>query len=171
MLSSQYQSTSLTNSISGSGFRDWIISSTASPLVSRQLHGLYQDSQTSHSTARGDGDASDSIHKRYPSNGQIHGATGQSGSRTCYFFKNLGFLINQKKSILEPSQTMVFLGFTVDTVAREIKLPSDKLKIIRVEYQRLEKEEVISAGSLAWLIGKMNATSPVIPSMGGPWSI
>ena len=34
----------------------------------------------------------------------------------CYLLENLGFLVNQKKSILEPSQTMEFLGFTVDTV-------------------------------------------------------
>ena len=31
-----------------------------------------------------------------------------------------------------------------------------------VESRRLEKEEVVSARSLAWLIGKMNATSWVI---------
>ena len=82
----------------------------------------------------------------------------------CYLLKNLGFLINQKKSILEPSQTMEFLGFTVDTVVMEIKLPSDKLKKIRVESWRLEKEEVVSARSLARLIWKMNAISWVIPS-------
>ena len=45
-----------------------------------------------------------------------------------YLLENLGFLINQKKFILEPSQTMEFLGFTLDTVAMEITLPSDKLK-------------------------------------------
>ena len=44
----------------------------------------------------------------------------------CYFLKNLGFLINQKKSILELSQTMEFLEFTVDIMMMEIKLPSDK---------------------------------------------
>ena len=44
----------------------------------------------------------------------------------------------------------------------EIKLPSDKLKKIRAESQRLEKEEVVSARLLAWLFGKMNATSQVI---------
>ena len=37
-----------------------------------------------------------------------------------YLLENLGFLINQKKSILKPSQTMEFLGFTLDTVAMEI---------------------------------------------------
>ena len=45
----------------------------------------------------------------------------------------------------------------------EIKLPSDKLKKLRAESQRLEKKEVVSARSLAWLFGKMNATSQVIP--------
>ena len=57
---------------------------------------------------------------------------------------------------------MEFLGFTVDTVVMEIKLPSDKLKKIKAESRRLEKEEVVSARSLAQLFGKMNATSRVI---------
>ena len=47
-------------------------------------------------------------------------------ARMCYLLKNLGFLINQKKSILEPSQTMEFLEFTVDIMMMEIKLLSDK---------------------------------------------
>ena len=42
--------------------------------------GLYQDSQTSYSVATRDGDAIDSIHRRYSSTGQIQGAIGQSGS-------------------------------------------------------------------------------------------
>ena len=41
---------------------------------------LYQDSQTSHSVATGDGDVTDSIHRRNSSIGRIQGAIDQSGS-------------------------------------------------------------------------------------------
>ena len=77
----------------------------------------------------------------------------------CYLLKNHGFLINQKKSILEPSQTMEFLEFTVDIMMMGDKAP---IRQIRAESWRLEKEEVASARSLAWLIGKMNATSQLL---------
>ena len=42
-------------------------------------------------------------------------------ARMCYLLKNLGFLMNQKKSILKQSQNIKFPGFTVDTVMMEIK--------------------------------------------------
>ena len=61
----------------------------------------------------------------------------------CYLLKYLGFLINQKKSILEQSQTMEFPGFTVDTVVMEIMLPSENLKKIMAESWRLGKEKVV----------------------------
>ena len=40
-----------------------------------------------------------------------------------YLLQCLGFRVNLKKSVLEPAQMMEFLGFTVDTVQMELKLP------------------------------------------------
>ena len=62
-----------------------------------------------------------------------------------------------------PSQVMDFLGITVDTVLMQLKLPGEKIKKIRAEARRMEREASVSARSLSRLIGKMNATSQVIP--------
>ena len=61
------------------------------------------------------------------------------------------------------AQEMEFLGFTVDTVHMEQKLPVDKIKKIRAESRALLREEQVSGRALARLVGKMNATSQVIP--------
>ena len=80
-----------------------------------------------------------------------------------YLLQCLGFKVNQKKSILDPTQVIEFLGFTVDTVQMELKLPVDKIKNIRAESQAMMREEQVSGRVLARLVGKMNATSQVIP--------
>ena len=80
-----------------------------------------------------------------------------------YLLQCLGFRVNTKKSVLEPAQMLDFLGFTVDTVQMELKLPVDKIKKIRAESRAMLKEDQVSGRALARLVGKMSATSPVIP--------
>ena len=80
-----------------------------------------------------------------------------------YLLQCLGFQINQKKSVLEPAQTMEFLGRTVDTVAMELRLPLGKMKKICAESRAMARTDQVSARALARLVGKMNATVWVIP--------
>ena len=80
-----------------------------------------------------------------------------------YLLECLGFIINKKKSELTPAQIMDFLGLTVDTVLMQLRLPGGKMKKIRAEARRMEREERVSAHALSRLIGKMNDTSKVIP--------
>ena len=44
-----------------------------------------------------------------------------------HLLENLDFLINCSKSELEPTQILVFLGFLINTVTMEIKLPKEKV--------------------------------------------
>ena len=69
----------------------------------------------------------------------------------------LGFLINYPKSQLEPSQIIDFLGFIVDSLKRELRLPQVKLSQIRQEAHSLLRREYASARNLAQLLGKMSA--------------
>ena len=80
-----------------------------------------------------------------------------------YLLECLGFLINMKKSLLQPSQSIEFLGIMVDTLTMELKLPGEKLKKIRAEAGRCLREESITARALSRLLGKMNAATQVIP--------
>ena len=80
-----------------------------------------------------------------------------------YLMQCLGFTINSEKTISEPSQRLEFLGYTVDITIMELSLPVLKIKKIRAESRQLLEAEHITARALSRLIGKMNATNPVIP--------
>ena len=80
-----------------------------------------------------------------------------------HLLQSLGFTLNEKKVILEPTRKLDFLGFTVDTVSMELRLPGDKLKKIRAEARKIWGAESVSGRALARLIGRMNATTQVIP--------
>ena len=80
-----------------------------------------------------------------------------------YQLECLGFTINQEKTLLQPSQSSVFLGFTVDTTKMELSLSPDKSKKIREEARKMLGVELVSARSLSRLLGEMDATTEVIP--------
>ncbi len=44
-----------------------------------------------------------------------------------FLLENLGFIINNPRSLLTPTQEIEFLGFSVNTVSMEIKLPGEKI--------------------------------------------
>ena len=76
--------------------------------------------------------------------------------------ENLGFLINYDKSELEPTQSLVFLGFLINTVSMEIKLPKEKVSQAVQEAQKLLQAQQTSARQLAHLIGLFSSTLPAI---------
>ena len=80
-----------------------------------------------------------------------------------YLLECLGFIVNTKKSVLNPAQVIEFLGLTVDSVAMEIMLLPIKIKQIRAEARKLVRQKTVSARMLAQLLGKMNATNCVLP--------
>ena len=80
-----------------------------------------------------------------------------------YLLQCLGFTINSEKTILEPSQRLEFLGFTVDTINMGLSLPTQKIKKIWAESRQLLEAELVTCRALSRLIGKMNATNQVIP--------
>ena len=69
----------------------------------------------------------------------------------------LGFLVNYPKSMLDPSQIMVFLGFTINSIRKELSLPTEKVGKIVAEVKVMLDCHTVSARSLAQLIGKMTA--------------
>ena len=71
--------------------------------------------------------------------------------------ESLGFLINYPKSVLGPTQTLVFRGFIINSVEKELSLPAEKLEKIVVEAKTMLKCHTVSARSLAQLIGRITA--------------
>ena len=77
-----------------------------------------------------------------------------------YLIECLGFVINPKKCILDPTQVLEFLGTQVNMVKMQLKLPGGKMKKIHLEAGKLLGEERISIRKLSRLLEKMNATFP-----------
>lgn len=52
---------------------------------------------------------------------------------TMVLLKNLGLIINSKKSLLALSQEIKFLGMIVNSLTMDLKLPGEKIKKIKWE--------------------------------------
>jgi hypothetical protein len=76
--------------------------------------------------------------------------------------ENLGFLINYKKSELEPTKSLIFLGYLTDAINMQIKLPKEKVSQAVQEAQKLLDAQQASARQLAHLTGVFSSTLPAI---------
>ena len=56
-----------------------------------------------------------------------------------YLLENPGFAVSKAKCQLEPTQTIEFLGFSVDSLTQELSLPGGKVKKIRAETRSLRE--------------------------------
>ena len=80
-----------------------------------------------------------------------------------YLLENLGFIVSSQKCVLEPTQKIDFLGFLVDSVSRELRLPADKIKKIRADLRKMLSDNSFSARKLTQMLGKLNAATRAIP--------
>ena len=85
---------------------------------------LYQDLETGSSSRTGAGNADDYIHRRYFPTGNLQRES--SGSRVRPSLPSRVSTINSEKTILESTQSLEFLGFTVNTMEMELSLPPQK---------------------------------------------
>ena len=76
--------------------------------------------------------------------------------------ENLGFCINQTKSVFSPNRTIEFLGVSVDSTNLQISLPQNKLKGIKKDCQSLLLGKHVRARKLAHTVGKMVAAKEAI---------
>ena len=80
-----------------------------------------------------------------------------------YILRSLGFLVNEKKSILAPSQEIEFLGLVIDSVSLSFSLPTVKVdKVIQLCEKALRAER-ISLRELASLLGNFSWAIPTVP--------
>ncbi|XP_022784519.1 uncharacterized protein LOC111325067 [Stylophora pistillata] len=70
----------------------------------------------------------------------------------------LGFVVNYQKSQLNPTQSIEFLGFRINSVTLNISLPLDKVKSIRRECQKVLENLDITIRELVLLLGKLSAS-------------
>jgi len=82
-----------------------------------------------------------------------------------FLLQNLGFSINEKKSVLVPSQVMEFLGMKIDSTKMLLILPKEKVVSITSYCQKLLDQAQVSVREMSKLIGTLSSTAlAVLPA-------
>ena len=76
-----------------------------------------------------------------------------------YLLQNLGFLINKKKSVLEPCQNIQFLGMEINSIEMTLTLAQEKKGKIAQQCQNLLGKSSDSIRELSRLIGRLASTA------------
>ena len=81
---------------------------------------------------------------------------------TIYLLQNLGFIINFKKSVLDPTQTLEYLGITINSVTMTFSVPKEKIqKLEKLCKETLEMKSV-PLRKLESVIGNLIARAPAL---------
>ena len=82
-----------------------------------------------------------------------------------FILQHLGFLINIKKSYLEPTSTLEFLGVIVDSGETTLSLPKEKLLKVQNHCQEILENGKVTVRKLSKLIGRLSSTAiAVLPA-------
>lgn len=81
---------------------------------------------------------------------------------TVQLLKNLGFIINEEKSCLQPKQKCKFLGFLLDSTLFSISLPETKIETIYKIIQKKLKSTHCKIIDFAKLLGLLIAACPAV---------
>ena len=72
-------------------------------------------------------------------------------------------MVNQKKSITNPTQELEFLGFQVGSVSINLSIPSEKLQNLRQDARRMLDCPQVTVREVASFVGKAVAILRAIP--------
>ena len=82
-----------------------------------------------------------------------------------FIIQHLGFLINIKKSYLEPTPTLEFLGVIVDSGEMTLTLPKEKLLKVQNHCQEILEKEKVTVRKRSKPIGRLSSTAiAVLPT-------
>ena len=76
----------------------------------------------------------------------------------------LGFVINEEKTIVEPSKKFTYLGITFNTELYRMELPTQKREKIQALCKTTKVKTTVTARELASLVGKLQAAAMVVHS-------
>ena len=79
-----------------------------------------------------------------------------------YLLQSLGFLKHLKKSGLQPTQRIKFLGMIIDTVVMTKSWPQEKVESISKYIQNILSMQEVSMKNLANLLGTLSSTALAI---------
>ncbi|KAM9974261.1 hypothetical protein ACTFIR_012782 [Dictyostelium discoideum] len=82
--------------------------------------------------------------------------------KTMDLLVKLGFKLNMEKSVLEPTQSITFLGLQIDSVSMKLLVPKEKKKSVIKEIRNFLKLDCCSPRKLAGLKGKLIALKDAV---------
>jgi hypothetical protein len=80
-----------------------------------------------------------------------------------HHLEKLGFIINYKKSILLPSKTQEFLGFTFNSKTMIVSVPALKITSLM---KRIRQVTISPRKSCRWIAGLLGKMTAMIPAVG-----
>lgn len=86
----------------------------------------------------------------------------QNIDNTVTLFESLGFVVHSKKSVLEPTRKLTYLGFCLDSEKMYVTLPDERVKKLRTSCLGLLKKKRFTVRELAQVIGQMVAAFPAV---------
>ena len=81
---------------------------------------------------------------------------------TMYLFHHLGLTLNPKKSVLDPTQVIEFLGVVVNSLELTFSLPEKKALKLISKCQNAYSQATMTLRELCSLTGKLRATAPAV---------
>ena len=81
---------------------------------------------------------------------------------TLWLLQHLGFVINWKKSVLHPAQSMEYLGFVISSIEMKFFLPPGKMSQLVQDCKDLILEKSASVRTLSQIIGKLTSTMQAV---------
>ena len=79
---------------------------------------------------------------------------------TCELFEKLGFVLHPTKSVLKPVQSLIFLGFVLDSVNMTVTLTVEKISHVKTNCQKIMERDEVCIQDLASLIGLLVSSFP-----------
>ena len=84
----------------------------------------------------------------------------QARDTTIHVLESLGFIVNYRKSVLDPSTRMEFLGVVVDSVEMTMSIPQSKMQKLMDLCQKALSQPTMTMRKLAKVLGTLKATAP-----------
>ena len=75
-----------------------------------------------------------------------------------FLLQHLGFVINFKKCVLEPTQEIEFLGMIVNSKTMTLSLPQEKVQKIKSQCLEVYRGQEITLLELTRLLGTLTST-------------
>ena len=90
---------------------------------------------------------------------ETRGEASQHLEVLLFLLEALGFIVNQEKSYLDPTQELEFLELFMDLQSLQLKLPGEKIRQIHKDAIQMQTKDLVSAQHLSQFLGKLNAAS------------